>query len=178
MKKMMIYIIICAMLLTFIVGCGKSDKLDEVTKIVIVTPAGGPTLAILPMLEEDLLEKYNIEIDFKMVSAVNAISADLVSENIDVAIIPTNLASNLYNKGVNYKIAGIATWGNVFLIGNEKIESIEDIKGKEITSFGQGLTPDLIFKYLLKENGIDAEKDIKINYLAGVSAVAPMSVIY
>lgn len=169
-----ILVTILILSIALIGGCSKdSKKLDDTVNVKLVTPAGGPTLAVLSMLEQDLLGEYNIELDFEMVSATNSLSADLISETIDIAIIPTNLAANLYNQGVDYKIGGVAIWGNLYLIANEEM-SLQDIKGKEITTFGQGLTPDIIFNYLLEENGIDPTKDVKLNYLAGVSAVAPM----
>ena len=56
----------------------------------------------------------------------------------------------------------------------EKIKNIEDLKGKEIYTIGKGLTPDIILQTILKENGINPDKDLRINYLSGGNEIAPM----
>jgi NitT/TauT family transport system substrate-binding protein len=176
MKKNVILVLVISLILSIatITGCQKSTgKLEDTVNVKLVTPAGGPTLAVLPMLEQDLKEKYNINLEFEMVSSPSVLSSDIVSNSVDMAIIPTNLAANLYNKGTDYKIGGVAVWGNLYLIANKEIESINDIKGEEVATFGQGLTPDIIFNYILDNKGIDKDA-MKLNYLPGASAVAPL----
>jgi NitT/TauT family transport system substrate-binding protein len=92
---------------------------------------------------------------------------------VDFALIPTNLAIKLYNKGVPYKFVSINTHGNLYMITSEDIDSWESLKGKDVYMIGQGLVPDLIFKALLEANGLDPENDLNIIYLAGTSEVAP-----
>lgn len=177
MKKIVSIVVMIGLILSIIMvsGCSKATtRLEDTVNIKFITPAGGPTLAVLSMLEQDLQEKYNVNLEFEMVSATDVLAADLISGSVDMAIIPTNLAANLYNQGVDYKIGGVAVWGNLYLIANKDIESIEDLKGMEITTFGQGLTPDIIFNYILESNGLKQGSNVNLNYLAGASAVAPL----
>ena len=51
--------------------------------------------------------------------------------------------------------------------------SLEELKEKEVYTFGKGLTPDLIFQSILKKKGIN-KNSIKINYLSSGNEVASL----
>ena len=94
--------------------------------------------------------------DFQLYDAPDEVTAKLINGELDVAAVPVNLASTLYNKtdgGV--KIAAINTLGTMFLVENgNTIESMEDLDGKTVMLSGQGAVPDYVFQYLLQESGV------------------------
>lgn len=171
MKKIIVSIFIIGLILT---GCNKEHSPEETLTIQLIAPAGGPTLAVQGLLEEDLLESYNVNLEFEMITSTDALAAKLVSGEADMAIVPTNLASNLYNKDVDYVVGAVVVWGNLYLIGNQPIDSLEDLKGKSIYTFGQGLTPDIVLKYIFSQNNINLEEEVDLNYISGASGVAPL----
>ncbi|MGL4779587.1 MAG: hypothetical protein ACRCXN_01980 [Bacteroidales bacterium] len=68
----------------------------------------------------------------------------------DVAVIPTTMAANLYNKGVDYVPLGCAIWGNLYLLTSDStIKTSADLKNKEVYLFNKGLQPDLLAKIRL-----------------------------
>ena len=46
-------------------------------------------------------------------------------------------------------------------------------KGEDVYMMGKGLVPDIVFRTLCKENGIDPDTDINIIYLSGATELAP-----
>jgi len=44
------------------------------------------------------------------------------------------------------------------------IGSISDLRGRRIYVMAKGMTPDLLLRYLLKQNGIDPDKDVTLDY--------------
>ena len=44
------------------------------------------------------------------------------------------------------------------------IRSISDLRGRRIYVMAKGMTPDLLLRYLLKQNGIDPDKDVTLDY--------------
>lgn len=54
----------------------------------------------------------------------------------------------------------------------ESIQSVEDLKGKTIYSTGKGTTPEFALNYILRENGIDPETDVTIEYKSEATEVA------
>ncbi len=91
----------------------------------------------------------------------------------DIAMIPSTLAASAYNKNLGYTVAGTSTWGNLYLIGTEDAPFLGALVGREITTFGKGLTPDLIFRMLLLKDAIEPDSDLTLNYLATAAEVGP-----
>ncbi|NLX61693.1 MAG: ABC transporter substrate-binding protein [Tissierellia bacterium] len=182
------FIILLALLLIFTVACtGTEEKgtletgeIEEVHKeqlekqiVKFYFPAGVPSLTVAKLVKENPNIDENIAIEYELQSTPDLLASKVLKEEADIAIVPSNLAAQLYNKGIPYKLAGTSVWGTLYLVGTEDLNSIDDLRGKEITSFGKNLTPDLVFKYVMSQNSLDVNKDIAINYLSAASEVGP-----
>lgn len=142
-------------------------------KIKVVAPDGLPALSLIKMINEDS-KIDDIDIEYKIEKLSESLVMTLMKKDADIAIVPSNLAGQLYNKGLGYKIGGTVGWGSFYVISRESLNSLKDLKGKEIATIGKGLTPDIILQTLLKKNGLDQPKDIKIDYLGSGNELAPL----
>lgn len=137
----------------------ETPKLAEITKVVALK---GPTGMGMAKLISDADAKYS----FELTSMPDDVASSLISGTVDIAALPTNLASVIYNKtkgGV--KVIALNTLGVLHIINSDgTIASIDDLKGKTIGATGQASTPEYVLNYVLKANGIDPEKDVTINY--------------
>lgn len=138
-----------------------------------ITPEGATTIAMLKMIYEQPSLKDNVTVEYESLTATDLLATEIMGEKTDFAIVPTNLAIKLYNKGVPYKFASINTHGNLYMITSLDIKNWDDLRGKDVYMIGQGLIPDLIFRYLAESNGLDPDKDMNMVYLAGTTEVAP-----
>ncbi len=92
--------------------------------------------------------------------------AGLQNGTFDIATMASNAAVNLYNKtdgGV--KIIALGTLGVLHILeggGGSSIQSMADLKGKTIYAVGQGANPEYVLRYLLRENGVDPDKDVEL----------------
>ena len=156
------------------------DLIEEETKERVeinIAALKGPTGMGLVKLMEDA-ESGNTANDYKFTVAGEAdiISTGLIKGEFDIAALPCNLASVLYNKTEGQiKLAGINTLGVLYIVetGNT-INSVEDLKGKTIYSTGYGTTPEYTLNYLLSLYGLDPEKDLTIEYKTEATEVAAM----
>lgn len=122
----------------------------------------GPTeISFMKMIEnQPIVDGKNVEIIIK--NEPQQIQALMIQKKIDFAVLPTIMAANLYNKGVKYKMLGCPVWGTLYILSNNnKIHSLPDLQGRTINVFGQGISPDILFQYLIKLKDI---KNIKIDY--------------
>ena len=88
----------------------------------------------------------------------------VIDGTADFAILPTTMAAILYNRGIDYRLVAIPVWGTLYLFGTDTtITSWEMLKGKTINLMGKGMTPDVLFKHLIIENGINPEGDVKLD---------------
>lgn len=103
---------------------------------------------------------------FTIAAAPDEITPLIVQGNVDIAAVPANLASVLFNKTEGkVQVLAINTLGVLYIVENgETISSVEDLKGKTIYASGKGATPEFALNYMLSSNGIDPEKDVTIEY--------------
>lgn len=91
-----------------------------------------------------------------LASAPDEVVGKVVSGEIDIAAVPTNLAATLYNKtegGV--KMVALNTLGVLYLLENgDTIQSPEDLHGQTIYATGQGATPEYVLNYILNGYGL------------------------
>ena len=109
--------------------------------------------------------------EFQIGSEASEVGALLTTGDIDIALIPANLAANLYNKtdgGVT--VIDINTLGVLYCVtGDTSITSIEDLAGKTVMSTGQGATPEYVLSYLLDAYGVE---DVTVEFYSESTEIA------
>jgi len=98
---------------------------------------------------------------------VDMLRAQAIAPGMHFAALPTYVAANLYNRGVNLRLVNVAIWGNLYVVGTEGIpvRSMEDLKGRRIVVPSRGDTPDLVFRFLAAGKGLDIARHLQIEYV-------------
>lgn len=184
-RKILLYVSIAIIIIAsmaamgFQTDSGKSESVETgsvgtgTKNIKFYYQDGTPALTVAKLAKENPEIHENITIDYVMQKSPDLLVAEIIKEEADIAIIPSNLAAQAFNKDLSYKVVGTPTWGSMYLTSTEDIKEIEDLKGKEIYTFGKGLTPDLVLRYFLSKNNIDPDTDVKITYLNSASEMGP-----
>lgn len=104
---------------------------------------------------------------------VNGFGADKVmtavlSGEADIGFMGAEASIYAYQEGATDPVVNFAQLtqraGN-FLVAREEMPAFtwEDLKGKEVLGGRKGGMPQMVFEYILKENGIDPQKDLNID---------------
>lgn len=179
MKKIIAVVLVLVMSLMCF-ACQKTPVVDDkndVKTTINITVLKGPTgLGALQLMEKDSKQESLNDYNFTLAAAPDEVSAKIINKESDIIAAPTNLAAALYKKTEGQVVMLAAnTLGNLYIVTkNEDISSIEDLKGKTIYSSGQGATPEYVLNFLLKENGIDPEKDVNVIYKSEHAEIAPV----
>ncbi len=131
--------------------------LDYDGSLIRVGSLKGPTtMGLVNLMKASDEGTSQGQYEFTMASDPSEIVASVASGDLDIAMIPANLAATLYNKtegGV--KVTDINTLGVLYCVtADESITSIKDLAGKTVLTTGQGATPEYALNYLLEANGI------------------------
>ena len=105
-------------------------------------------------------------------TAPDQITAKLISGELDIAAVPTNLAAVLYQKtNGGVQLLALNTLGVLHLLTaqGETVNSLEDLKGKTVYSSGQAAVPEYVLNYVLDSAGILDQ--VKVVYEAEHDAV-------
>ena len=155
-----------------------SEEEVEKADINIVGLKGPTALGMLQIMENNEAGQANNNYNFTLVGAPDEITSKLINGEVDIAAVPTNLASVLYNKtegGV--KLLALNTLGVLYIVTkNEEVASIADLKGKTIYATGEGSTPQYALEYILTQNGLDPQTDVNIVYKAEHSEILPLMI--
>lgn len=177
-KKLLAVILTLAMGLGVLSGCSakeedkkedtKQEKTDTEDKETASAPSEvmnigalkGPTAMGMAQILDD--ENYNVSI----VASPDEIVPMIVQGQVDIAAVPANLASVLYQKtDKQVSVLAVNTLGVLYLVENgDSIQSVEDLKGKTIYASGKGATPEYALNSVLEANGVDPASDVTIEY--------------
>ncbi|MBE6807131.1 MAG: ABC transporter substrate-binding protein [Ruminococcaceae bacterium] len=174
MKKYVALLLSVLMLTGLLAGCGAEETKNAEKVKVNVTAIAGPTgVGLVDLMQKDTEGKTANDYEFNVVTAPDQAVAAVSNGSADIAAVPTNVASALYNKtGGKVQVLALNTLGVLHMLSNGvEINSVADLKGQTIYTQGQGANPEYILKYVLEKNGIDPAKDVKIEYVADNDAL-------
>ncbi|MDD4291171.1 MAG: ABC transporter substrate-binding protein [Clostridia bacterium] len=143
-----VLLLVAAFGLTACAGNGDGSKVNVA---VLQGPTGLGSLYIIKDAQNEN-SNYNVSV----VGAVDEITPKLVKGELDIAAVPANVASVLYNntKG-KVRVIAVNTLGVLYIVTEgDDVNSIADLAGKTIISSGAGASPEYVLKYILEANGI------------------------
>lgn len=147
MKKFSLIIFIIILIFS---AC--KPKEDNVIRIGVLD---GPTAISAIRLSDKPLQINGIKIELIVKSDPQQIQAMMMRHKLDFAVLPTVMAANLFNRGVDYRMIACPVWGTLYIVSNNKdINSFEDLSGRTVSVFGQGATPDVLLQREIKRKGI------------------------
>lgn len=152
-------------------GIGTTAMAEE--EAVQVGSLKGPTsMGIVSMMQKAQNGETNIPYEFTMVTAADELLAKVISGDVDIAMVPANVASVLYNKTEGkIRVIDINTLGVLYVVeSGDSIQSVSDLAGKTIYLTGKGTSPDYVLQYLLAQNGLTTE-DVKLEYKSEATEV-------
>ena len=147
---------------------------QEEKPVIRIAGMKGPTsIGLVGVMEYNELGTSANKYEFTIEGAADAITPKLVKGELDIAAVPANLASILYNntKG-EIKLLAVNTLGVLYILEKgDTIASFSDLKGKTIIATGKGTTPEYTLRYLLSQNGIDPDKDVTLDFKSEATEV-------
>lgn len=164
--RMLTLLVLCLALAFSSFACAPSE-----TGPINVAALKGPTgMGLVALMEDNYTDSYKIELS----AAPDDIVGKFVSGEVDIAAVPVNLASTLYNRtdGAAAVIA-VNTLGVLYVLENgNTVSEVADLSGKTLFATGQGATPEYILNYILAKNGLS--DSVTVKYLTEHSELATL----
>lgn len=157
--------------LAVLAGCGA--KAEEKVDIRVGGLKGPTSMGLLFLQEMNKSGNAKENYEFTMVTAADELLTMMVKGELDIALLPANVASVLYNKtegGIS--VIDINTLGVLYMVsGDESIQVPADLKGRTVYLTGKGTTPDYVLHYIMQGNGL-TDTDITLEYKSEATEVA------
>lgn len=170
MKKIVLIALAMLMTLTLFTGCEKKETKNENEVVQTTVRLGlikGPTgMGAAYLLEQNenanTVNKYEVTLAAEPTDMI----AMVANGSVDIAAVPTNGASALYNKTSGAVQLLALNTGCVLKIleQGETVDKMADLKGRTIYATGQGANPEYILNYMLEQYGLKPGEDVTVEY--------------
>lgn len=136
-------------------------KVAEVTHSIFYAPQ---YIAI----SEGFFEEEGLNIDLTLASGADAVTAAVLSGDVDIGLCGTEATIYVYNGGEEdylMTFAGLTKRDGSFLVSREPYDNftLNDLKGKYVIGGRKGGMPEMTFEWSLRQHGIDPNKDLTID---------------
>ncbi len=166
-----VIIVIISSFIAMLSGCFEEIKSEETQASLATTTLNigslkGPTsIGMIKLHEEKPSPGKNVTSNYEIVASPDIMISKLLSGELDIAALPTNVAVKLYNKGLDYKLAAIVGYGVLYILKQDvELSAWEDLKNKKINVISKGSTPDVILRFLMDKNNLKSGTDVELDY--------------
>lgn len=147
---------------------GKKDAAAAEPVAVRAAALKGPTAMGLVkfMSEVDAGNLKDEDYSFQILASADEVAPLISKSEADIAAVPANLASVLYNKTSGaVRVIAVNTLGVLYICElGDTVNTVADLRGKTIFSAGKGATPEYALEYVLRANGLDPTVDVTIEW--------------
>lgn len=166
------------MLLGGLAGCGGKEApyaaIQTRKQEVRVGSLKGPTsMGILFLQDKAQKGETTDSYSFQMATGADELLPLMVKGELDIALVPANVAAVLYQKtGGGVCAIDVNTLGVLYVVtGTAEVSEISDLRGKTIYLTGKGTTPEGTLRYVLDANGL-TEADYTLEFKSEATEVA------
>ena len=152
-------LILTIILVVNLTGCSLSKD------VRVKTYNGLPAISICKLIKEEENIKSSYKTNYTIESNENKLLESLNKKEVDIALVPTDMAAKVYNKNSSYQIYASIGQGSYYLVTSDpEVRGFNStLINKEIAIAGESSMTDNIVKAILKKNNID-ETLVKFKY--------------
>lgn len=146
---------------------GYAQESERLQKITLAGPFAAVSYPLIHMVDSGALADIAERVEFVVWKDPDQLRVLAMQGQADFIAMPTNVAANLYNRGVKLQLLNVSTWGVLWMVSRDAgLETLADFKGKEIVMPFRADMPDIIFQLLAAKAGLDSKHDFKLRYVA------------
>ena len=142
-------------------------RAERLAKLVLAGPPAAVSVPLIHMIDSGALNDVAAQVDFVLWKDPDQMRVLALGGKADFMAMPSNVAANLYNRGVGLRLLDISTWGALWILSRDPtLKTLADFRGKEIAVPFRADMPDIVFGLLAEKAGLDPKKDFRIRYVA------------
>ncbi len=153
-----ISLLLAVLLVLSLAACGANtdgNASDTKTVVRMATLKGPTGIGTAKLWADDDAGKAKNDYTVTLCTDPTEVLNGVVEGSYDVAAVPLNMASVLYNKlNGGVQILAINTLGTLYMLSTQDLADISALEGKTVVTAGQGATPEYVLNYLLEKNGL------------------------
>lgn len=140
-------------------GSAPSGAAAESVEVHVASLKGPTSIGLVQFMDQAACGETDNEFDFAISAAADEIVPKVIQGDVDIALVPANVASVLYNKTEGaVQVIDINTLGVLSVVtGDTGVTSFGDLAGRTVYMTGKGTTPEYVMNYLLQRAGLTGQ---------------------
>lgn len=124
-------------------------------RLALYGPPAGPSITLAHAVAGGILADLSDDVSLTVWRTPDELRAGLTSGTIDLSVVPVQLASNLYNRGMGLRLVNTMTDGLLFIVADEgAVADLAGLEGKRLAVPFVNDTPDFVLRALLARQGL------------------------
>lgn len=165
LSKLLLSCVLIIVLLIPLAACGQKDKLTKVTVGEVTHSLFYAPLYVAS--SEGFFKDEGLDVDIKPTWGGDKTMTALLSDGIDIGLVGSETSIYVYAQGTRDPIinfAQLTQTDGTFLVSRKAVENFswEDLKGSTFLGQRKGGMPQMVGEFVLKNHGIDPQKDLKL----------------
>ena len=142
------------------------EPVEEPVTIRLGGLKGPTTMGMVKFLDDVEKGTSGVDCSFTLAANIDEVSPKLIKGELDIAAVPANLASVVYNNTEGaVQLLAINTLGVTYILDTgDTVHSVEDLRGQTIYATGKGSITEYTLKYVLESHGIVPDQDVTIEW--------------
>lgn len=161
---------VCAVgLCLVLLGCGstgqpakeasdgpEAPQTTQSTQVRVASLKGPTSIGLVSLMEDAKAGSTANDYTFDIVGTPDEVVQKVVNGDVDIALVPANVASVLYNKtDGKVQAIDINTLSTLSVVSaNSQVKDFSDLAGKTVYLTGKGASPQYVVEYLLAQAGM------------------------
>jgi NitT/TauT family transport system substrate-binding protein len=141
---------------------------EKLQKLTLSGPFAAVSYPLIHMVDSGALKDIAETVEFvpwKDPDQLRVLAMD-GKANVDFIAMPSNVAANLYNRGVKLQLVNISTWGVLWMVSRDaNLKTLADFKDKEVVMPFRADMPDIVFQVIAEKAGLDVRRDFRLRYV-------------
>ena len=126
-------------------------------------PPAGPSIILAHAVAARMLRDVADKVEFKAWRNPDEMRAGLTSGTMQVVVVPTQVAGNLFNRGLGVRLVNVMTDGLLYVVANDPaLTTIESLRGRKVAVPFRNDTPEFVFRRILQVKRMTAGSDLTV----------------
>lgn len=133
------------------------------TQLTLWGPPAGPSITLAHAVAQRTLRDVADKVEFRAWRNPDEMRAGLTSGAMQAVVVPTQVAANLFNRGLGVRLVNVMTDGLLYVVANDTaLTTIESLRGRKIAVPFRNDTPEFVFRRILKAKGMAPGNDLAV----------------
>ncbi|CAH2603266.1 ABC transporter substrate-binding protein [Rhodovastum atsumiense] len=160
-----------------IAGATRPARAAAVPGLEVLGAPNASTIVLVRMIESGALQPSAPGATFRLWRDPDELRAGVASGRTRLFSTPNHVPALFANRGVPVRLLAVISMGHLYIVAQDPaITSLAALRGQRVTAFFRNDMPDLVFRALLRREGLEPGRDVGIDYVATPMEAAQLAI--